>query len=243
MNKTEKTFAIFENSPNKKLINKLEADGNKVFKLPQISIEQIESEDISNNEYLSNLDYFDWVIFPDVFSVDVFLNCLEANKYNLFELDNLRVCAYGEAVSDRLRFVQLHADIITKNRNNSETFLEIENYLLGADQFQGLKMLIIKDLNESIKLEEFLKNAGSRTVVLNLYKSIEVENAAKLKSLTIGGAFDEFIFSTPDDVFALAKIFYPTEIAEVLNDGKISATNEITLQTLVEFGLIPKIYK
>ncbi len=243
MNNSNRTYAIFENPTNNKQITKLETSGNEIYRLPMLSIRQIESEDIPQIRYLNDLQYFDWLIFPDVFAVDVFVNWLEVSKYDLFELDNLRVCAYGEAVSDRLRFVQLHADIIFANHNHTENFAEIENYLQDADQFKDLKVLFIKDSNELLDLPGLLENAGAETVVIDMYELSITENTTKLRSLIIGGAIDEFLFSTPDEVFLLSKMFYPSGVREILNEYAIMATNQITLQTLLEFGLNAKLNK
>ena len=61
-----KTYGLFSTAANRKLIDKLESSGAKVFQFPPIETEKVILNENSIN-YLHNLTSFDWIIFPDVF--------------------------------------------------------------------------------------------------------------------------------------------------------------------------------
>jgi uroporphyrinogen-III synthase len=156
---------------------------------------------------------------------------LEINNFELFELDELRVCACGESISDKLRFQQLHADVIPQ-----KSFVEnVLQAIIDYENPNGLKFLIAK---KGTKIAELLRENGANVEEIETYKEKEIPNFAKLKSLLKGGAIDEFIFTSPEDVFSLQKY---ANIKE-LNIQTIS-TNEITFQTLLECGIVSKIQK
>ena len=135
----EKTYAIFDTATNRKIIGDLEKSGAKVFLFPPITTEKIESDE-SETKHSTSLENFDWLIFADVFTADYFLETLETSAVETFELDNLRVCAFGETVSDRLRFASVHADIIPSKVAAPEVFSALINYI-GENEIGGLRYI------------------------------------------------------------------------------------------------------
>ena len=57
--------------------------GSKVFQFAPIETEKIAYE-VNNTFIQNNLAQIDWIIFPDVFAVDYFVELLEANEFDLF---------------------------------------------------------------------------------------------------------------------------------------------------------------
>jgi uroporphyrinogen-III synthase len=74
----EKTYALFPNAGSKKILSKLEDAGAQIIKFPLLESETVSDE--TSNELLGNLQKFDWIIFPDVLTVDFFLQKLEKMK-------------------------------------------------------------------------------------------------------------------------------------------------------------------
>ncbi len=216
----DKTYGVFATEASRKFIATLE----NVIEFPVPEIERIDFE-------IDKLSKIDWLVFLDILAVDCFLQTLQINNFEMFELDDLRVCANGESISDRLRFSQLHADVIPSKNNIETIFKEICDY----ENPENLKFLITK---ENTKLADLLKNANAEVAEISTYQIKQVANFTKLKTLLSGGAIDEFIFNSPDEVY------YLNDFAK-LNKLEIqfSVTEGNSYQTLREFDVNPNFYK
>lgn len=239
----EKTYAVVSNPANKKLISKLETSGAKVIRFPQVLTEKI-SLDEKSNGLLRQSTNFDWLIFFDVFAVEYFLRALEETGIDFFELDAARVCAFGEAVADRLRFAHLHADVIPSFVEPDAVFTSLAGYI-GADEIDGKSFLSIKRRAAQNEIIDKLSEKGAIVAELEIYGAslAESSEAARLKALIKGGAIDEFVFSSPEDLPAL-QLFLPSDsIPEILLEINISAADEVTFQSLTEHNLKPRFFR
>ena len=230
----EKTYALFATPFNKKIIADLNSQNIDAVIFPTITTCEIEDK----QSFLENLAEFDWLVFPDVYAVEYFVNALEKNGVDLFELDELRVLAFGEAVSDRLRFSQLHADIIPSTIKTSDVLQSLKDYVF--EDFAELKFLVMQEQNSKLEIISELQNLNSSVTELPIYSAniADETQIPKLKALLKGGAIDEFIFSTHFDVLNLAQIFQAENLADILEGVTITATDGLTLQSLKEFRLI-----
>lgn len=232
-----KTYAIFAGSAHRKLIEKIEKTGSKVFVFAPP--EAVKTEFAENAEIvLQSLAQSDWLVFTDVFAVSFFLEILESAAVDLFELDEIRVVACGEAIADRLRFVQLHADIITNSEETGIVFSAILNYV-GKNEIADTGFLIFKEKEFSSALREKLSESKANVSEFPIYqmRSNDKKEIAKLKTLLKGGAIDEFVFTSPEDVVFIKKYLQTEVLSEIFCETTISATNEITLQTLTQNNL------
>lgn len=234
----DKTYALFADPNNRKIAVELERAGAKIIEFPPLEIETIEPNE-NSTEQLSRLAEFDWVIFPDVLTVDFFLQTLEKNRVDFFELDAIRVCAFGEVVSDRLRFVQLHADVVPNRLRTEDIMSALKNYV-AAEDFKNLKFLLVRGSFFESELKKQLTQAGADVCELPVYQiKISKQNEiTKIKALVRGGAIDEFVFSAPTDFVQLNYIFNGEPLARVFADVKISAADPIVYQTVRENSLI-----
>jgi len=237
----EKTFALFDTPPNRKLIARLMGSGLKTILFPPIETEKVDLSRESS-AIMQNLTNFDWIIFPDVYTVEFFLQKLGELKIDLFELDALNVCVYGEAISDKLRFSQLHADLIVNQPTDEAVFQGLSNYL--NEEIKNLKFILTKEISFEYKLKILLKNWGAQISEIPLYavKPSSLNDLVKLKTLLKGGAIDEFIFSADEDLIALKHYFADESMTQVLEDIKISAVSQTIFQTLKENNLRPKLF-
>jgi len=233
-----KTYGLFANPINNKLISELKKKGEDVLLFPLIETEKVElTETAAKN--LKNLTVFDWIIFTDVFAADYFIEALREREIDFFELDNLTVCAIGETVADRLRFVQVHADVIPSKINVEAVFSEISQFVGG--NFGGLRFLIINERSSDLTLIEKLKAEQAIVEELPLYKAEfeEKSEVIKLKTLLKNGAVDEFIFSSPDDLPSLKFLTSEADLTRLLSEIRVSAVSEIVYQSLQENGFRP----
>jgi uroporphyrinogen-III synthase len=235
---TDKTYALFESVNNKKILAELFAQNIETVIFPTITTNEFISDETET--LLKNLGNFDWLIFPDVYTAEYFIENSSKNEVDLFELDSLRVCAYGEAVSDRLRFSQLHADVIPPTIKTLDVLQAIKEYVFDEDEFENLRFLILKENDANLKLTEELESLKAFVIELPVYtfEVAEKSEIPRLKALLKGGAIDEFIFSSHLDVINLAQ-FFPTEnLTDLLKDINLTAINDSALKSLQEFRLL-----
>jgi uroporphyrinogen-III synthase len=236
----EKTYAIFDTPINKKTIAQLSTENIETIIFPTISPKPLENSGI--NSLLQNLNQFDWLVFTDVYTVEYFLNLLKKFGIDLFELDEFRVLAFGEAVADRLRFSQIHADVIPSTIKTSDILQALKDYVFDEGEFENLRFLIVKEQNCKVELKKILLEMNSMVTEMLIYNFEMGEETVlpRLKALLKGGAIDEFIFSSHFDVLNLAQLFQTENLTQLLFGIELTATDNLTLQSLQEFRLIEK---
>lgn len=238
----DKTRALFSNPANRAILAQIEQTGAKIFQFSPVNAEKINSE--ADFEIIkNNLSSFDWIVFPDVYTVDYFLEILEENEIDLFELDNISVLAMGEAVADRLRFVQLHADIIPHSTEIETVFDALFSYL-GRDNLGGLSFLLPKEFSGDGDFKNDLIESGANVVDFAVYRArvADKNKTANLKALLKGGAIDEFIFTRSEDIISLKYYLSPEKLTEAVAGIKVSGVDEITMQALRENNLRPAFF-
>ena len=230
----DKTYAIFDGAVNRRIIENLKNSGANVLLFPPIETAKIQ---LNENEIalITNLKNFDWLIFSDVLAVDYTLEYLEEYAIDFFDLDELRVCAFGETVSDRLRFASVHADVIPANIQTKEVFNSLVNYI-GETQISRLSFLFLHADSEKDDLTEKLRAMNAEVTELPIYQTIPNQSSQliKLKTLLNGGAIDEFILTAPTDLIALKNYFGNENLTEVLSEIAVSASDGVMFQAAKE---------
>jgi uroporphyrinogen-III synthase len=237
-NASWKTVGVFKNALNKKLIELFKSQGKTVFGFSPPVVKKKALKEAELNAF-KNISSFDWIIFFDIRTVEIFLEILEEMEIDFFELDDVRICSNGEAVADSLRFRQIHSDVIPPKNSSAAVFTAITDYIFDEYELEDLSFLILKAAGDDSKLAGSLKKESAKAVEIEIY---EIENRndpehTKLKALAVGGAIDELVFNSPEDVFNLAKLIGNENFPQILANIKIQAFNEITGQTLSEFGV------
>lgn len=215
----------------------MEISGAKIILLPLVETKEIEISP-ENEKLLKNLSEFDWLVFQNIYAVDYFLQALERFEIDIFELDALRVLAFGETVADRLRYSQVHSDIISKTLETTEILQSLCNY---EPDFGYSNFLIPTENQRKPEIFDALSKTGSNVIVIPLYKTGFSDQMPKLKALIKGGAIDEFIFSSPTDAANLTIIFHPEGAANLLSETLVSSKDSQTFQSLLEIGIKSKI--
>lgn len=234
----KKTYGLFANPLNKKLIADLQNGGEDLLVFPTLQAHRLELT-TETAENLKNLHGFDWIILTDVLAADFFIEGLRELEMDFFELDHLTIGAVGEAVADRLRFVQVHADVIPPKTSDEAVFAAISNY--AGVSLTEAKFLVVSEESAGPMFIENLRAAGATVEKLLVYRAFftnELENV-RLKTLLAGGAVDEFIFSMPEDLLSLKFLTPDTDLTTLLSETRVSAVSEIVFQTLQENGWRP----
>lgn len=233
----EKTYAIFDTAANRKLIGELNKSGAKTLLFPPIATEKNQLSEIEAAQ-ITGLQKFNWLIFADVFVVEYTLEYLEEYAMDFFDLDELRVCAFGETVSDRLRFVSVHADVIPANLQVEEIYNALMNYI-GETEISGLRFLYLMGDSAKSDLSQSLRAKNAEVFELPIYRTMpnETSELIKLKTLLKGGAIDEFVLTAPGDLIALRSYFGHENLAEILSEINISASDGVMFQAAKEHDL------
>lgn len=233
----DKTYGIFTTPQNKKIIAKIRESNTNVieFSYGEIIKRELHEDEAEN---LRNIAQFDWLVFADIFSADLFIQELEEIGIDLYELDEIRICSYGEAVADRFRFVQLHSDIIAQKIDETQIADLIILYIGSIAELKNTKILAVGFKNNIDQLTDILRSNNALTTELNLadFEMTKPGEHTLKKTMLTGGAVDEFIFCSVEDVMQFKLNFGSELLNEKLFDT-VWGTDEITLKTLDEFGI------
>jgi uroporphyrinogen-III synthase len=230
-----KTYGLFASPLNKKIIAELEQAGANIVLFPRVETEEIKLTPEFENLF-KNLSKFDWIVFQNVYAVEYFLFALERLGIDFFELDDLRVLSFGETVADRLRFAQVHSDIISNRVETAEVIKALRDY---EPTIEKLNFLIPIADQRKTEISTLLSEAGANVFEIPLYALLisEFSHIPKLKALLKGGAIDEFIFTSPVEALNLSILFSTENLVGLLPDTIVAAKDSQTFQSLRELGI------
>lgn len=235
-----RNIALFSSPANKKIISDLKNNRSyNVTEIPQFLTHQRKLSE-KETESIINFEKFDWLIFTDIFTVEYFLETLKQSEIDLYLLDEINICVLGEAVADRLRFEQIHADIICSMIDVNEVVIRLSAFIKNEYTDREPKILILKEDSFADELKEKLGAKFKIIKDLSIYyieepndKSISI-----LKAKFTGETFEDFIFTSPEDFVYIQKYFANNKFTE--NTFQTYYTNsELIYQTLQEFGVNP----
>ncbi len=207
MDKDIEIVGVVDAKRNAKLIEAYSRDGFKIALFPDVSYEQPElsTEDI---QILKDIDGLDWIIFTDPAAASIFPDVFEATGRELFDLDALNVCSFGELTSDELRFRQIHSDLVpfdfSPEAVGGEVSIHSQSYV------SSLRFLVITAGGGIDKrLNTFLSSAGADCAYLRIAKPLFEAGSEYTKSQALlkGGSIDRFLFANGREVFDFAATF------------------------------------
>ena len=216
----------------------LEAFGARVVACPTIEIVAPESYALLDDA-IENLFGYDWIIFTSVNGVEHFLRRLEAAGKDVSELDDVRVCAIGEATSERLVAAHIHVDVVPQKFQAEGVFAALENYLGGRENFVNLNFLLPRAAVARDFLPRALEEAGARVDVVAAYRTVrpETTDRARAEALLVGGGVDCVTFTSSSTVHNFAQLFDTRDLRRLLAGVRVACIGEITAQTAAEYGL------
>ena len=117
-------------------VTELEQYGARVIVCPTIEIGELESYE-RLDEAIDHLYGYDWLVFTSVNGVDHFFRRLKARGREVSDIDEVKVCAIGEATGERLRDLHIHVDLITPDFKAEGIFAALERFVGGKDALQA----------------------------------------------------------------------------------------------------------
>jgi uroporphyrinogen III methyltransferase / synthase len=219
-------------------VDELERYGARVLLCPTIEITDPESYEALDTA-IDHLYGYDWLIFTSVNGVEYFARRLEYREHSLSELDNLRICAIGEATAERLHQTRVHVDLIPDEFKAEGIFLALERYAGGRESLHGLNFLIPRAAVARDYLPAALEAAGARVDVVAAYRTVQPDglDRGRVSAILAGGGVDCIAFTSSSTVRNLGLIFDTDNLAELLAGVAIACIGDITSGTATEYGL------
>ncbi len=217
----------------------LEAAGARILWCPTIAIADPDSYDALDGA-IADLFGYDWVIFTSVNGVDYFVRRFEALGHTLDELDDLRVCAIGDATADKLRDVAIHVDLVPADARAEGVYNALRDYLGSAEAMTTLNFLLPRAAVARDFLPRALADAGARVDDVAAYRTIAAGNTdlARVGALLGGGGIDCTVFTSSSAVRNFATLFDVVELLPLLDGVKVACIGEVTSATVREFGAV-----
>jgi len=185
------------------------------FHLPLIKIEPIEDYEEFDN-YLKNIDEFDWIIFASRYGVEYFFKRLRIIGLDSRVLNNIKIAAIGSSTKNRLLDFGILADLVPEKESSEG--------LLGRFQKEDLKgkKIFLPRSNLSDKgLKKGLERFGAKTVTSFAYRNIMPEDLPDLDF----NFFDEIVFTSPSTVRNFKKRY-----KEVPKNIKVKCIGNVTMK-------------
>ncbi|HKR01657.1 MAG TPA: uroporphyrinogen-III synthase [Pyrinomonadaceae bacterium] len=216
----------------------LEELGARVISCPTIEIVEPDSYALLD-EAIENLYGYDWLIFTSVNGVDYFLRRLETLGHDATELDDVRVCAIGEATALRLRDAEIHVDVIPEQFKAEGAYSAIEAYVGGRAGLERLNFLIPRAAVARDYLPKALAEASARVDVVPAYRTVRPQTSerGRVEALLAGGAVDCITFTSSSTVVNFAQLFDTTDLSELLEGVVVACIGDVTAATAAEYNL------
>ena len=218
-------------------ITALESYGASVISCPTIEIAEPESYE-RLDEAIDHLYGYDWLIFTSANGVEYFLRRFTTRGLKVEELDELKVCAIGEATADKLRDTHIHVDLIPSQSKAEGVFAALSEFVGGSERLHGLNFLIPRAATGRDFLPKSLEAAGARVDVVTAYRTVLPEDLDRGRlSAMLTGSADCIAFMSPSSVKNLALLFDTHDLGEKLHGLAIACIGDVTAATAVEYGL------
>ena len=222
-------------------ISELERFGADVVLCPTIEIRELETYE-RLDEAIEHLYGYDWIIFTSVNGVEHFFKRLEARQRQVNDLDELKVCAIGEATAERLHELQVHVDVVPEQFKAEGVFSSLEQFVGGPDGLHGLNVLIPRASVARDYLPNALENAGARVDVVPAYRTALPDSLDRGRvGAILSGKADCIAFTSSSTVRNLARLFDTQDLSKVLGGVVIACIGDVTGATASEYGLEVKI--
>ena len=218
-------------------INTLEGFGATVISCPTIEIAEPESYE-RLDEAIDHLYGYDWIIFTSANGVEYFLRRLQTRGVGVEELDELKVCAIGEATADKLRDAHVHVDLIPSQARAEGVFSALSEFAGTPEQLHGLNILIPRAAVGRDYLPKSLEEAGARVDVVTAYRTVVPEDLDRGRlSAMLTGSGDCIAFMSSSSVKNLGLLFDTHDLGEKLRALTIACIGDVTAATAADYGL------
>ncbi|MDQ3473628.1 MAG: uroporphyrinogen-III synthase [Acidobacteriota bacterium] len=222
-------------------VDELEAYGAQIILCPPVEIAELESYE-ELDDAIDHLYGYDWLLFTSVPGVESFLRRLRQKGLDSSALDELRVCAAGDATEKRLLEEHVHVDVASSATATATLFAALECFLGGRAGFSGLNFLSPRAVVARDSFTRALNEAGARVDLVHAYRiqsSTEV-NTGRTAAM-FSAAADCIVLTSPASVAQLARLFDAHDLAGALAKVLVICISAATAAAAMEQGLDVKV--
>ena len=210
----------------------LEEQGAEVVELPCIAIAPPASMDALDCS-LADLSRFDWVVFSSANGVASFLSRLGALGKDARSLATVKIAAVGPATARELSTAHLCADAVPAQFNAEELAR-----LLGKDDLQGKRFLLVRAQEGREVLADELRRAGAEVEIAAAYRTIcPPIDPEPLRARFKQGTIAAITFASPSAAKNFVGAFGPGEAVALLSGVCVAAIGKVTGRALEELGV------
>ena len=222
-------------------VTELESYGADVVVCPTIQIKPL--EDYARlDEAIEHLYGYDWLIFTSVNGVDHFFERLSQQQRDAHELDEIKVCAIGDATAERLQSFQVHVDVVPAEFKAEGVYAALVSFVGGEESLRGVNNLIPRASVARDFLPKALDQAGARVDVVPAYSTLLPDNLDKGHvAAMLSGNADCIAFTSSSTVRNLASLFDTQDLSVPLADVVVACIGDVTTNTANEYGLTVEI--
>lgn len=215
------------------LVERLEEAGAEAVEAPMIRIAP-PSDYGPLDEACARAGSFDWIVFPSVNAVDVFVERLLRTPQDLRVLAGVKLCAVGPATAERLARHGLKVDLIP-----SEYRAEVVLRALGeTGNVSGLAMLLPHaDIGRELLADE-LRKQGAKVTEVVAYRTVVAEPAAEgepdVYRMLLDRRLDVVTFTSPSAVRSFVKMLGAEPAADLLRTTVVAAIGPVTAEAATQ---------
>ena len=234
----ERTIVIIgQEAPVLERLRKLELFGADLISLPRVDVAELEKPE-RLDEAIAHLYGYDWILFTNPDAVHYFLRRLESKGLDASALDDLRVCAVGNATERLLRDEHVHTDVVPASQDAATIFASLEQFLSGASALTRLNFLSPRATSSPDSLARALREAGARVDMVPTYRiRTAAADSGRTAALLTGGA-DCLVLTGPESLSQLTRLFDAYDLRETLPGVLVFFFDEAVGRSAAECGLV-----
>src|ERR1051326_4689702 len=218
-------------------VTELENYGASVIVCPTIEIAEPESYE-RLDEAIDHLYGYDWLIFTSSNAIEFFLRRLKNRGVNVEQLDEIKVCAIGQASADKLRDAHVHVDVVPAHAKAEGVFAALSEFVGGSEHLHGLNILLPRAAVGRDYLPKALEDARARVDVVTAYRTVVPAELDRGRlSAMLAGSADCTAFTSSSTVKNLALLFDTHDLSKILSGVTIACIGDITAATAAGYGL------
>ena len=217
-------------APDARLRPQLESAGFQIVTWPRLQLAPV-GDLAALDEAIANLYGYDWIVFINSDAVRIFVERVELQSRDVSDLDSLHVCAIGEETGTALEQARVHVDVVATQTNPSAILEQLATYAGGVEHLDRLSFLLPQAAIGRAYLKEHFENVGARADLIVAYQTVanaDLTRLAGLQSLLLTNSIDAVVFSSPDEVAELARVFDANNLDALVKDMPVFTIGEDT---------------
>jgi len=213
--------------------------GAEVISLPAVDTVGLENP-ARLDEALEHLYGYDWILFTNPDAVNYFLKRLDRKGLELIALDDLRVCAVGNATEELLLRRHIHVDVVPMSQHAAAVFSALERFAGGSAALRGLNFLQPRASSTPDALTRALTEAGARVDLVPTYRVSLGEADSGRTAAMLAGSSDCLVLSGPEAISQLTRLFDTQDLQEALGEIPVFCFDETVLEHATDAGLMAR---